>query len=315
MNTVLFEFKKTIRTYLKNKDIALISPLKGAGWHDKLSLKCICGHEWPSEISNIYAGKGCLECSKVGRGLKRRIDFNDVLKVIKKKKGTLLSPVEKFSSTDKIDIECKKGHSWNVIISSILGGTWCPECANVERGERCREPIEFFIELARKNGGECLSKKTLPSGEKLKFRCMNGHDFSSAPGNVKKKWACAECAGTKKLSIEVINERVFEKYQGECISKVYEGCSKGLFFKCVKGHKFKKSWDEVKQDRWCITCKKESLSLNDYHAIARRNEGSFDGDSILALNKRLQWTCKKGHTFQATFKGAQEAWCKICFKG
>ncbi|MBD3211646.1 MAG: hypothetical protein GF311_03485 [Candidatus Lokiarchaeota archaeon] len=64
--------------------------------------------------------------------------------------------------------------------NSIKNGTWCPKCFNKK---------EFYLneikEIAKKNGGICLSLEYINNKTKLKFLCAYGHEWWTRPKNIK----------------------------------------------------------------------------------------------------------------------------------
>jgi hypothetical protein len=306
------KIRDRLEPILNSKNITLLDPSEVDSTRSRVNIRCSCGFTWESLVSNLLAKKGCPECSKWARGKNKRSTYKKINEIIIAKKGKLLSTFESISGVDKIKIECEKGHQWSPVVSSIVHSDhWCPKCSYERNGLESRTPLSVYIEIAEANGGKCISTATIPEGEKVEFECSKGHRFKAWPANIKKKWTCGVC-NPNKFSIDIVNNLVHEQFGGKCLSTKYKESSQSLEWKCSEGHIFKKSWDEVKQGNWCVTCRNNSLTLLDYHAVARRNDGEFLGDEVKSIKTRLPWKCSEGHEFKATFLKAQELWCKKC---
>lgn len=73
---------------------------------------------------------------------------------------------------------------------------------------------------------------------------------------------CAKEEASTKLSERTLNEikRFVSKLNGKCLSKTYLNNESKLDFECNSGHKFQKSWSEVKNSlRWCSKCSPNKL--------------------------------------------------------
>ncbi len=69
--------------------------------------------------------------------------------------GRCLSKSYKNGST-LMKWQCKMGHVWENKYYNMKKGSWCPICRKIRLGQT----IEEMQDLAKKNGGECLSKHT-----------------------------------------------------------------------------------------------------------------------------------------------------------
>ena len=73
---------------------------------------------------------------------------------------------------------------------------------------------------------------------------------------------CAKEDSTANLSVRTLNEinNFVSKLNGKCLSKTYLNNESKLDFECNAGHKFLKSWSEVKNSlRWCPKCSPNRL--------------------------------------------------------
>lgn len=149
----------------------------------KIKMRCGKGHEWSAFYNNIKRGSWCQRCANTTHSLE------EAQKIAKSHGGRCLS--EEYISTDiKLTWECDKGHIWRALLPDIKNGTWCRNCSMAKLR---RHTIEEMKNLARKNGGECLSNKYVRCDRCLRWRCKNGHEWDSAPKNILNERWCPLC--------------------------------------------------------------------------------------------------------------------------
>jgi hypothetical protein len=172
----------------------------------KLEWECKEGHKFKMSPSNVKHGHWCSIC-RGKKGLEKRkktllIDDKERFEKIKQfalsKGGECLSEIYKGVQY-KLKFICAEGHIWETPAKLIIKGSWCDKCARKEAGRKFRVGIEYFKELAKEKGGECLTNTYEKLNKKLTFRCKEGHIFEAFGSNVKNKgtW-CAKCAFKKR---------------------------------------------------------------------------------------------------------------------
>jgi len=93
----------------------------------KLEWQCEKSHEWKASAYNIKMGKWCPKCSYDYRASLRRGNIEEMKKIAEKRGGKCLS--EKYINVDtKLKWQCRKGHVWEAVPSSIKRGSWCARC-------------------------------------------------------------------------------------------------------------------------------------------------------------------------------------------
>ena len=115
------------------------------------------------------------------------------------------------------------------------------------------EYLKEIQEIAKSNGGECLSNHYINTITKLKFRCGEGHVWEAAPRNIKKGTWCPKCYLNKQGHLKEIKEIVRIK-GGKCLSNDYINAHTPLEFKCSLGHKWKSKPNAIKTGTWCPIC-------------------------------------------------------------
>jgi hypothetical protein len=159
--------------------------------------------------------------------------IEDMRNVAAEQGGKCMSK-EYISQYSLLSWMCKRGHTWDAPHSIVRQGGWCAQCA---KGLVKEEWLQFFQSLAKKRGGKCLSKEYEDSYTKLKWECKHGHTWESRPGDVKNKNAwCPHCAGTARLTIEMMHELARQR-NGKCLSNNYiNNHGQHLEWECDKGH-------------------------------------------------------------------------------
>ena len=146
--------------YENNNELDIFPDNITGGSHKKVWWKChVCGYEWQSTISHRTNGKGCPECAKKNRGLKRSIpkqgfslqEHNpDLLQEWNYDKNDLLgiSPHKiSYSSQKKVWWKCTIcGYEWKTSVSNRVGRnkTGCPRC-NAQHGTSFSEQAVFYF--------------------------------------------------------------------------------------------------------------------------------------------------------------------------
>jgi len=87
-----------------------------------------------------------------------------------------------------------------------------------------RNTIEQMQEIAKSRGGQCLSKEYNGSGNNLKWKCKNGHEWEATPHNIKRDKWCPICS--TRIG-EKICRSYFEAFFKEKFPKKYPDWLKG----------------------------------------------------------------------------------------
>jgi hypothetical protein len=181
--------------------------------------------------------------------------------------------------------------------------------------------IEQMQQIALGRGGWCLSYEYFYANTKLWWQCGDGHVWKAAPDRIKQGRWCPDCGGTKKLTLEEMQNIALEN-GGICLSDKYTNSKTKLKFKCKQGHKFDITPSKIKQGRWCPICgrKKQADKLrgniDEMHEIAKSRGGKCLSSEYKTNIDKLKWKCKEGHIWDATpNKIKQGRWCPYCSTG
>lgn len=172
-----------------------------------LMWKCSQGHEWQASLMNVKnRNSWCPVCAKrVPHGI-------EVAQKLAEKHGGKCLSGEYKNSKGILLWECKNKHTWATPLSSIMHQkTWCAICSG-----RAKLSIEIACELAVANGGECLSTEYINSRFPLRWRCKEGHEWSTPLFNIKvsKHW----CPGCSLSKFQRRCREVIECILGPCLN-------------------------------------------------------------------------------------------------
>lgn len=93
----------------------------------KLKYSCKENHTWNATPAKIKLGRWCPKCSIIVRANKIRYTIEEMQELAILRNGKCLS-THYVSSHDKLLWECKEGHIWEAVPSSIVQKSWCPTC-------------------------------------------------------------------------------------------------------------------------------------------------------------------------------------------
>lgn len=238
-------------------------------------------------------------------------------------------------STDSVKLVCAKGHTWQAKPHDIIGKrkTWCRRCSYEERFRAYRADIKTIRAYAREQGGKCLSRSYTNAHEQLEFECSHGHQWKATWSNISQGRWCPICrrreaAEARRLGIDAAHAIARER-RGKCLSRKYTDNRTPLKWQCYKGHEWDAGLDSVKSGAWCPECARQELSrsrkgkapplrrtidLSDLKAFARSYRGRVLTDFYVNQRQIIDWQCKRGHRFRASFVNIQnrEKFCSTC---
>jgi len=100
----------------------------------------------------------------------------------------------------KIKWKCKHDHVFELNCSAIKKGTWCVECSGNKK-----LTIEYFLELAKKRNGQCLSAIYTNSNTKLKWKCnFCNNIWAATPGSINAGSWCPKCENKNRKITDAI---------------------------------------------------------------------------------------------------------------
>jgi len=93
-----------------------------------LKWRCAMGHCWKATPNRVIQGAWCRQCAND----KKRYTLERMQALAASRGGRCLS--ERYINTKThLMWECARGHAWKAIPHSVLNGSWCPQCAVLDR--------------------------------------------------------------------------------------------------------------------------------------------------------------------------------------
>lgn len=89
----------------------------------KLLWQCKEGHEWDAVPASIKRGKWCPTCGGAQKGT-----LEEMQRIAEGKGGLCLS-AKYINNYSKLRWQCKAGHRWKAVPSSVKRGYWCSRCS------------------------------------------------------------------------------------------------------------------------------------------------------------------------------------------
>ena len=174
--------------------------------------------------------------------------------------------------------------------------------------------IEDMQAIAKKRGGECLSKQYVNQSIKLEWKCSEGHRWKAKSAHVKNSGSwCPECAGIKKITIEEM-QNIAQGRDGKCLSKRYVNGREKLQWECSKGHQWRTTSDRIRQGTWCPKCAgRQKLTIKEMQEVAKSRGGKCLSKRMVNSDSHLKWECAKGHQWTASPNNVKsKSWCPKC---
>jgi hypothetical protein len=281
----------------------------------KYKFQCKKAHVWWAESHNIKNGTWCRICRSTNLAIKQRIPIEFYKELAISKGGECLSETwEK-----KLKFKCKNGHIWSTTGQAVKNGSWCKLCRHIENGIKRRIPIEFYKELAISKGGECLSETW---EKKLKFKCKNGHIWSTIGQVVKSGAWCKICSSVtgqayKKHNIDLFKSLI-ESKGGKLLTSEYKNSAETrLLVDCGKGHQWLAFPGHIKKGLWCRKCNGSFRhELSDIIKLAESRGGKCLSTVYKNDMTKITWQCSEKHVWDATPNNIKRGkWCPICVSG
>lgn len=148
-------------------------------------LGCFNGHQWEGIPGNIWSGRWCPRCEK-SRTINSQTRFKEI---INQREGKIIEAYQ--GSQVKILIECKNGHQWKVVPSSIIQGYWCAKCS----GTDTHDAKISFEEIVKERRGLIIEPYQNAKTEIL-IQCESAHQWKARPDNIKQGTWCPICKGS-----------------------------------------------------------------------------------------------------------------------
>lgn len=236
-----------------------------------------------------------------------------IRKIAEDKGGKCISDLCRTTKS-KVEIECKFGHRWFVLYGNLVSkGRWCKVC-NIERQKRSIKDANL---LAKSRNGTCISTVYVKNNKKLTWQCSNNHVFCLSYNKVSQGRWCTTCSGRIMHTIDECHVLAKVK-NGECLAEKYTNSNIKIPWRCEKGHIFYNTFSNILKGQWCGICHCQSIkkySIQDAIKIAQQNNGECLSQEYINYISKMDWECKCGNTWQASFSSViRGSWCELCKK-
>ena len=172
-------------------------------------------------------------------------------------------------------------------------------------------------------GGLCLDDTYLGVAARYRFRCSEGHEWTSTGAPVLNGSWCARCGSAARASRHRREDGLRRLQElaaargGECLSTEYKGLNHPVRLRCAKGHEWEVQAGGPLSGKWCRFCAADPrrLSLADARAEAEARGGRCLSQTYVDAHTSLTWMCDRGHVWQANLNNVRSSgtWCAQCW--
>lgn len=335
--------------YEKNEDTPI-----GFATHSRKKKWWICpqGHSYDMRVINRTTGQqNCPYCS----GKRVLPGFNDVattrpeiLKYWDYEKNEITPQEITEKSAKKIWFTCgKPGHSWQGTLVKLGRGKSieCRVCSGHNVIPGVNDLASQFPEIAAELVGEDPENIYMFSTKKLTWKCPQNHIrevkcFYRTKDNAGICYECETGRKKPKESFDIEKDSLIVRYPeiaerfdkdknpGVDINVVFYGSTKRLWWKCKRGHSFRRQVNAYTyQHGECPYCSNKKLlqGFNDFPTIYPNllhmwdySKNKIGPENYLAKSsKKVNWVCinDKDHSFQKSIYAMvrTNGSCPICF--
>ena len=97
---------------------------------------------------------------------------------------------------------------------------------------------------------------------------------------------------------------------GKLISKKYQGQKTHLIWECEKGHRCTAAPMNILGGHWCPKCAgRPQLTITDMRKVAEEFDGNCLSKEYVNATSALNWRCKNGHEWQASYAHIRAGYC------
>ena len=168
------------------------------------------------------------------------------------------------------------------------------------------------------NGSLTARDVSSSSNKKVWWRCRKGHEWEATVGSRNRGNGCPYCAGraaSQDYCLETVNPVLANEWHptrngGLTAKDVTPGSKKKAWWRCVRGHEWPATIASRSGGRGCPYCAGKTASedncletlnpvlANEWHPT--RNGGLTARDTTPGSNRKVWWTCVRGHEWLAT---------------
>ena len=287
-----------------------------------LDFQCKCNNVFHKAFGDFRRSKDkmCKECIS-----KKYIEKAKEYIETESESGCKLLTETFKENNSSIDIQCKCGRTYKTTYSNFRNYQQsCEVCSGRIQWDYQR--VKDFVEGEEGNGCKLLSTSFIRVGDKLKYKCACGEDFSATFRHFyeKDKRQCNDCS-LKRRSDMLRHDYEYVKSEiensGECrlLSDSYVDITTPLLILCKCGRTYESHFRSLqnRESKKCDVCngiKHDIRSVKEY--LNKYGEGTvLLSDVYVNAVTDLEFKCKCGDRFCRTFNDmtfAKRHKCTLC---
>jgi len=272
----------------------------------KINWECKLGHKWEAKPYHVVAGSWCPRCAQISLGKKnRKYSIQDMQNIATKREGKCLSSAF-VSVMSKLEWQCRDGHKWDAIPSSIMRGSWCPHCRYL--GEtKCRYVFERIFESKfpkTKIDNATLELDGYCRKLQIAFEYQGQQHYRYIPyfHRTAESFSKSQLRDKQKFkwcranNINLVIVPYWENKTDNQLSQFIQNQT-GLFTDV--------DWSDFYQF---------SSQLEKFRKIAIERGGKLISEKYEGVMSKLEWECKEGHRWEAIPDSVigKGRWCPYC---
>lgn len=277
------------------------------GVFEKMKFECAVGHQWETRVVNVrHKPAWCPVCAHGSK-----LTLEDLEALAAQFGGESLAREVTTVHAD-YPWRCIAGHEFTMSAHAVQQRHWCLPCRGKEADTLAR-----IVAIAKRRGGEVLSKEYVNATTKMHVRCAEQHEWWTLPSSLIQGHWCFACAhttsSTAPLSLEVFQKLAKER-GGRCLSKHYINSSKKLEFECFSRHRFESNASQVRSGSWCPICSyRYPGTIDGMRRLARQRSGRCLSQEYTGKKTLVHFECVMRHRFKLLGTVAKTGvWCPTC---
>lgn len=201
---------------------------------------CAEGHTWQAKPKTIRRGCWCPRCAQ-----QQRRTLADMQELAAERGGKCVARSYLGHDTS-IEWACAKGHRFKIRPRCVRAGQWCPVCSKPESSH------DRALAFARRQGGALVTRTPAGTNDSVRWRCAEGHEWTSNAYRVARGAWCPWCTG-RLPTIRDMQALAADRF-GRCVSAEYVDQDTKLCWECERGHRWWTRPANVRAGSWCPEC-------------------------------------------------------------
>ena len=175
------------------------------------------------------------------------------------------------------------------------------------------DKYQLMKKMVTDKKGTLLTNTYINADTKFEVECEKKHIWPINYHSLQQGRWCPYCSGTKKHTIEQMQELAIEK-GGKCLSDTYVNSKTNLKWECEKKHTWNAQPDGILRGKWCPHCNsKKKGTIEQMRKVAAKKGGTCLSKKYINSRTKLKWKCKNKHIWEASpSRILQGHWCRKC---